>query len=948
MLWKRHFRNTHKHNELNKYFLVCYIYFSIVSFFSVAYAQTWVDDTFEDFSKGKFDASGQNIYVSRDGKIRNIHRFDLNDDGYVDLLFNSSHDIYSDVTPTIATVSSNRHVHFDSLLVDGSSQAEFADLNNDGWFDVVFCPNGTGIQHGRHRVSIIWGGEDGLSSNRINGNLPGKNIQAIALADLNHDGWKDIVTLNSSAWLYGQPSGRIVRIFWGGERGFKLTNQQDDGVPGVISMVSGDFDSDGADDVAFLKSDKTVLFFWAAKYNKKPVKFETSELALEGEKASCMCANDVDGDGEIDIIIGTGSDKLYIVHGRSGRAWGEVNEIIAFEAMHIAVGDIDGDSYKDIVLSKSSSGRGGAVGGATLGLKVMEKGVNILWGSDNGFRKSRSTAFDIQFVRTSAIGDFDSDGKQDIAFSVFQGKISFSAESVIFYGAGKRQFIQGEEGIPTAGATYVLSVPPEKDLPARVIFCNSIGGTIDEKVPLLLYWGSSKGFGPPRGMKIPFRSGYESTAADLNADGFVDLIAMSSMHGGQKLEEDPTAGINIFWGNRDGIDFLTGPGERRTILNESKLGSSNVADLNRDGYLDLVVGMYNSNIDEEVIIYYGSKDGYNRSNRVGLDCPQRSLSIQIADYNKDGWLDLAANSYNDTGIRLFYNSPDGFDENRVDILDVPGVSDQETADLNGDGWLDMIVCSYKDIIDGVMDMGVTLLWGGPDGFKLWNSQWLPSYTALGPCAADFDNDGFLDIFLPNYHNQISREQTPSYLYWGGPKGFHYYRRTSLIVDSGSDAVAADFNGDGLIDLAVNAHTRKGNHNTMSKVFYNDGNRFYHPDFDDLPTHGGHWMWNEDIGHIYDRSYKQTYQSTVFECKRNAKSGKISYDAEISEGSKLLFAVRSSSIKSELAKKKWEYTKSGEFQLKKKDRFLQYQVMFISDNGDRFTVLDKITISVNPN
>ena len=41
---------------------------------AIAHSQTWIEDSFEDFADGTFDASGQNIFVSRDGKVRTINR----------------------------------------------------------------------------------------------------------------------------------------------------------------------------------------------------------------------------------------------------------------------------------------------------------------------------------------------------------------------------------------------------------------------------------------------------------------------------------------------------------------------------------------------------------------------------------------------------------------------------------------------------------------------------------------------------------------------------------------------------------------------------------------------------------------------------------------------------------------------------------------------------------
>ena len=77
---------------------------------------------------GTPDASGQNIYVSRDGKIRTIHRFDLNDDGYVDVLFGTSHDSYTYIPATLATVSSDRAVRTSELTVEGSLTVDYAGL----------------------------------------------------------------------------------------------------------------------------------------------------------------------------------------------------------------------------------------------------------------------------------------------------------------------------------------------------------------------------------------------------------------------------------------------------------------------------------------------------------------------------------------------------------------------------------------------------------------------------------------------------------------------------------------------------------------------------------------------------------------------------------------------------------------------------------------------------
>jgi hypothetical protein len=907
-----------------------------------ALGQSWVEDSFEDFVDGTLDASGNNIYVSHDGKIRTINRFDLNDDGWIDLLFPHTHDRKNIIKPTLAEISSDRTIQTSRLEIDGSKQVEAADLNKDGWLDLVFCPSRSGLQYPRRFVSIIYGGEDGWPASRSNGLLPVHGVEAIALADLNDDSWVDIVTLNAKGWLHGQPDGKIMRVFWGGERGYILTRYQDVGVENAIALDSGDFDGDGAADVAFLRSDNSIEIFWSTAANKNEVNAKSSKVVIPGSFHQSINVADSNNDDLPDLIIGSGSDEIIIVPGKRGRAWKAPIEITGFSASHVAAEDLDGDNYVDLVLSyfKLRFAGGGEDAGAA---KESVDVTNILWGDKKGFSASRSTSLDAPKQKTSAIGDFDRDGIPDIAIAIHQGASDYLTTSIIYYGKGGREFELGDNKISTEGTFSVLSVPQSEGKPSALIFSNSVGGSVKEEVPAFLYWGGPHGFSTERLLKIPLRSGYEASAADLNADGHTDVILLDELHAGGEASDDPYAGVNIYWGSSEGIEL-----EGRTNLTESYLGSSTIADINKDGYLDMVLGQFtesNENPESHVIIYYGGKDGFDRSRRVTIPCDYWSLAIQLADYDKDGWLDIAANSSQEGGVNIFYGSADGYDVNRSIKIDAPSVVDLDTADLNNDGWLDIVACCYRDFVNVHNDIGSLIFWGGEKGFKQWNSQWLPGFTPLGPVIADWDSDGFLDLFFPFYHGDISREEQPCYLFWGSAEGYSKRGRTHLFNDSGSDGLAADFNKDGLLDLAVANHTIDGNHNTASKIFLNDGNRFAKPHIDTVPTHGPHWMYNSDMGHIYDRSWRQIYKSSIFSYDDQATKGMLSYAADIPEGTQLKFVIRSGSEKDKLKDSPWQSVESGEFKLSETDRFFQYKATFISDNGDRFPMLDRVNIKV---
>jgi len=918
---------------------------NIVLLSSSVFAQTWVQNSLSSFGKGKLDASGQNLYINSKGEIRSIHRFDLNNDGNIDLLFNSTHDYDYYVPATIMSISKDRNMTVGNLAVQGSLSVQVSDLNHDGFADLVFCPNSSGLQSSNGMVTIIWGGKDGWPSYRSNGLLPINGAKSVVVADLNKDGWPDIVTLNTEAWLPGQPEGNILRIYWGSLNGFMLTNFQDIGIKNGNSLVPGDFDSDGFSDVAVLTGN-AIKILWASKAQigaskaSTPVAFDSSDIQLPDDKGTCFTTGDIDADGHLDIIVGA-PQKLYIIEGKKARSGNTVRTIpLKVNATSVSVGDIDSDGSADIVISSSLLN---PQSGESMGeVKTVNSNSLILWGNKGNFSSTQTRELVAPYSVSTAIADLDGDGHQDIVCAIEHGQNTYTAESMIFFGKGNRIFEQSKKGIPTNGAYNIAVIQPDEKGTSYVVICNRMKGTLDEKVPLYLYWGSSEGFKTKNKTLIPFASGYQSMAADINEDGYVDLVCMNSMHGGG--EKGANAGANIFWGSKNGFDFKS----NRTVLNEENASTCNIADLNHDGYLDIVIGFFEHQDMKptDLVIYYGSKSGFEYKNRVAIPCEGRSTSPTIADYNKDGWLDIAVSSYSKDILRIFWGSPQGFNEKHQQDINVPSIIDLETADFNNDGYLDLVACSYNDKINNHHDTGVELLWGGPNGFEQWNAQWLPGFTPLGPVVSDFDNDGYLDLFCPSYLGDITREDLPMDLYWGGPGGFNSERRTVLIGNSGSDGLAADFNKDGKMDLAVSSHTSNGFHSKgIAKIYYNDGKRFTSQSMlvKYLPSPGCHWMWNVDMGEIYNRKWEQSYESSIFNWERKNTEGNISYKADVPTGTKLSFEVRSSAMKGSLKEMEWRKVKSDEFIVNKNDHYLQYKVTLASDNGDNYPVLKKVQL-----
>ena len=908
--------------------------------------QTWVDDRFEDFAKGTLDAGGQNLYISRDGSLRTINQFDLNADGQLDLIFNCTHDTYQMLPATVGWLDESAKPGTQQLNVEGSRSVALGDLNRDGYTDAVFCPNQIGVHHERRHLSIAWGGANGWDASRINGALPMQGAIDVAIADLNDDEYADIAVLGSERWRVDQPAGRIVRVFWGSHDGFELIDRSDLGVAEGVDLAAVDVDGNGRLELAVLSTKGHITLVSAADDAAHAKRPRSHVITLPGKDVTCLTAADWEGRGQMGLVVGTRGQEIYLVGLPSAETDVEVRTFPAGAASHICVGDLDEDGSPDIVLTRFSGAR--AAGGEQAGADTNASDrIRVLWGQEGDFSPLRATSIPLPYVAATAIGDLDGDNRLDLAVAVHQSDRRFNGTSYFYLGDGQRGFLRVAGGFSTAGTTGVAIAPREQARPPRAIFCNSIGGRADEGVPLLVYWGNRRGFRPDDVWKIPFHSGYEASAADLNADGFVDLIALNSGHAGDAAHADPTLGANIFWGGEDGFDLKA----RRTVLHEHFLGTSGVADLNRDGYLDLVLEPFAAEpgSTDMLFVYYGSADGFGREQRVAFPSEGYSQEHLIADLNSDGWLDIAVTTRKLHCVRIFWNGPDGFDPQREQRLKIPGPVGVDAADFNGDGHLDLLVGSYNDPLAGYRDMGNVIFWGGEAGYRTWNAQWLPGFSPLGRSIADLDGDGHLDIFSPQHSGELTREDLACHIYWGSETGFATRQRTTLYCDSVNDSMIGDFNSDGKLDLAVNAHTRHGNHRTQSRVFYNDGQRFQNPQIQRLPTNGPHLMWAADVGHIADRSYRQRYESAVFRLREPAESGRLQWQATQPPQASLTWAVRSAATRDALSRAAWRAVPTAgganPFRLKREDRFLQYRVALNAANGCGYPVVERVEIEV---
>jgi len=341
-------------------------------------------------------------------------------------------------------------------------------------------------------------------------------------------------------------------------------------------------------------------------------------------------------------------------------------------------------------------------------------------------------------------------------------------------------------------------------------------------------------------------------------------------------------------------------------------GSLGIAcgDLNRDGHLDLVTAMFN---DPEVCIFYGNENGFDTENptRIKIEYEGEVFNSLrrpfLADLNNDGWLDLFVCVMGAGSTRSFilWGGPDGFSMERCQALSILSAGGAEAADLNGNGYLDLLVRGSKTSASGPSDSYLYVYWNGPDGLREDNRLLLPANYPLSISVADFNNDGTLDIFIGNYWSANERD-IPSYIYWNRKgRGFSVHDRTELPTHSAGGSLALDFNEDGRIDLAIAYHKVYGSHVGHSGVWWQGSEGFSERDVTILPTRGPHGMIWLNPGNIMDRSEEEYYTSCAHQLPSEAKVTGIDWEADLQVKTWVKAQLRFAKTEEELANAPWQ-------------------------------------------
>ncbi|MEM2839901.1 MAG: VCBS repeat-containing protein [Thermoplasmata archaeon] len=615
------------------------------------------------------------------------------------------------------------------------------DLDHDAWPDVIVVDNSTdGInvymcQNDHSPFSGLWSG-------MADGYVPASAATCIDAADINLDGWPDLVVGHASGKVVGwennyDPFGTIMTKHLLCDLSVRSASVND--------LALGDLDNDCDIDIV-TADNREEIYAWENQGGSGSWNPMTglSISGLLGYNATALRIADLDNDGWPDVFAGTDEEGKMLTVENDHSCWADTWDLTLMgyggegRVLSVGVGDIDKDGDLDSISGHYDFSGGG---GTVLSWQNALMHRNMPFYSE-GYVDYGNPAND------GTLGDLDNDG--DLDGIIARNLNATAGELVLIRNTEPNPEMYSLEVGSTLSSVAVADLDADGDL--------EIIGGVSGALYLWYNIGDPWTGGWPRvTIETDAAFGYANIrTGDLDMDGYIDIVVGGTGGSANLLRVYRNDGTPLDGGWTMNAAAQMFPGVVLAI---------ELADVDKNGTLD-ILATGNSGSSNKIVVYendWTPFSGYWPKHDIGTTTPSGSYpySIVAADLDNDCDVDLAvAETYGGNRVFVFENDGTPYDAlwswaiANTFFDDLWSIS---AADFDLDGDIDLVVGGDADEADEVQ----VLINNGAPFSSVWDLHPVgaPNNRVIVVVCGDMDNDCDSDI--------IALTMIPSrlYLYW---------------------------------------------------------------------------------------------------------------------------------------------------------------------------------------